>query len=127
MLSDAYRRELAKFDTERVLVAWDGLIAKQQIALEKMQVPTMFITDVKADREVRVAALVTRTICPYLYRGNSPSCKCWRALRATRLNNTYSVRALLSTPCRNLLQFLCDPFSFFCTYYEIPYLHVDQV
>ncbi|KAF7980885.1 hypothetical protein HWV62_36057 [Athelia sp. TMB] len=52
MLSDAYRHELAKFDKERVLVAWDGLTAKQQAALEKMGVPTMFVTDVKTHREV---------------------------------------------------------------------------
>lgn len=52
MLSDAYHNELAKFDKERVLVAWDGLIAKQQAALEKMQVPTMHVTDVKAHRQV---------------------------------------------------------------------------
>lgn len=52
MLSDAYRNELAKFDRGRVLVAWDGLIAKQQASLEKMQVPTMHVTDLKAHREV---------------------------------------------------------------------------
>lgn len=52
MLSDAHRNELAKFDKERVLVAWDGLVAKQQAALEKMQVPTMHVTDDKAQREV---------------------------------------------------------------------------
>jgi len=51
MMSDAYRKELNKFDTERVLVAWDSLVAKQQAALENMAVPAMFVTSSKADRE----------------------------------------------------------------------------
>lgn len=52
MLSDAYKKELKKFDTERVLVAWDGLVAKQQSALENLRVPAMFKTDISTDREV---------------------------------------------------------------------------
>ena len=52
MLSDAYEKELKRFDVERVLVAWDGLVAKQQAALENLQVPTMFKTDISTDREV---------------------------------------------------------------------------
>lgn len=52
MLSDAYEKELKKFDVERVLVAWDGLVAKQQATLENLQVPTMFKTDITTDREV---------------------------------------------------------------------------
>lgn len=51
-MSDAYQKELHKFDSERVLVAWDGLIAKQQAALENMAVPAMFVTETKTDREV---------------------------------------------------------------------------
>ena len=53
MLSDAYEKELKKFDAERVLVAWDGLVTKQQATLESLQVPTMFKTDITTDREVR--------------------------------------------------------------------------
>lgn len=53
MMSDAYRKEMQKFDAERVLVAWDGLVAKQQAALENLRVPTMFVTSAKVDREVR--------------------------------------------------------------------------
>jgi len=51
MMSDAYRKEIRKFDAERVLVAWDGLVAKQQAALENFRVPAMFVTSAKADRE----------------------------------------------------------------------------
>ncbi|KAH7916145.1 hypothetical protein BJ138DRAFT_1097344 [Hygrophoropsis aurantiaca] len=50
MLNDAFRKELHKFDTERVLIAWDGLASKQQHALEGLGVPTMFVTDSQADR-----------------------------------------------------------------------------
>lgn len=52
MMSNAFRQELGKFDLERALPAWDGLITKQQSALEELGVPTMFITSMAADREV---------------------------------------------------------------------------
>lgn len=52
-MTDAYSKEMRKFDAERVLVAWDGLVAKQQAALENLWVPTMFVTSAKANREVR--------------------------------------------------------------------------
>ncbi|KAJ7283372.1 hypothetical protein C8J57DRAFT_1432524 [Mycena rebaudengoi] len=51
MLSQAYEKELKRFDAERVLPAWDGLVTKQQTALARLQIPTMFPTTVKADRE----------------------------------------------------------------------------
>ncbi|KAK7696589.1 hypothetical protein QCA50_001247 [Cerrena zonata] len=50
-MSTAFKRELAKFDSERALPAWDGLLTKQQIALESLGVPTMFSTTTKTDRE----------------------------------------------------------------------------
>jgi hypothetical protein len=53
MLSDACKKELRRFDSERVLVAWDGLITQQQEHLARLGVPTMFVTDVVADREVK--------------------------------------------------------------------------
>lgn len=52
-MSTAFKRELAKFDSERALPAWDGLLTKQQIAMESLGVPTMFSTTTKTDREVR--------------------------------------------------------------------------
>lgn len=52
MLNDAYVKELSKFDRERVLAAWDALVAQQQEALARIGVPTMFVTDVVSDREV---------------------------------------------------------------------------
>ncbi|KZT26901.1 hypothetical protein NEOLEDRAFT_1061790 [Neolentinus lepideus HHB14362 ss-1] len=51
MMSDAFRKELRKFDLERALTAWDGLVTKQQAVLEGLDVPGMFITDASADRE----------------------------------------------------------------------------
>ena len=51
-MTSTFKRELARFDSERVLPAWDGLLAKQQNTLESLGVPTMFSTTAKADREV---------------------------------------------------------------------------
>ncbi|KAJ7179523.1 hypothetical protein C8R46DRAFT_1073987 [Mycena filopes] len=51
MLTQAYERELKRFDAERVLPAWDGLVTSQQTALAQLRVPTMYSTAVKADRE----------------------------------------------------------------------------
>lgn len=53
-LTDSFCAELQRFDRERVLPAWDGLLAKQQAALEALGVPAMFPTAQAADREVRV-------------------------------------------------------------------------
>ncbi|KAL7282045.1 hypothetical protein ACG7TL_003512 [Trametes sanguinea] len=50
-MTDSFRAELAKFDRERVLPAWDGLLTKQQAALESLGVPAMFPTTQTADRE----------------------------------------------------------------------------
>ncbi|KAI0662947.1 hypothetical protein C8Q70DRAFT_1050652 [Cubamyces menziesii] len=50
-LTDSFRAELAKFDRERILPAWDGLLTKQQAALESLGVPAMFPTTQQADRE----------------------------------------------------------------------------
>ncbi|KAI0069185.1 hypothetical protein BV25DRAFT_1791703 [Artomyces pyxidatus] len=51
MMSDSFRQELSRFDLQRVLPAWDGLVAKHQGALEALGVPTMFVTSAAADRE----------------------------------------------------------------------------
>ena len=52
MLNDAYKKELRKFDMERALPAFDGLIAKQQAALAHLNVPTMCVSDDMDLREV---------------------------------------------------------------------------
>ena len=53
-LTQAYKKELHKFDTQRVIVAWDGLMSKQQAALESLGVPAMYVTDLTVDREASV-------------------------------------------------------------------------
>ena len=53
-LRQAYKKELHKFDTLRVIVAWDGLISKQQAALESLGVPVMYVSDLTSDREAGV-------------------------------------------------------------------------
>jgi len=49
MMNDAHRKDLQRFDRERVLLAWDALTQKQQAALETLGVPTMFATTSQAD------------------------------------------------------------------------------
>ncbi|KAK7061357.1 hypothetical protein R3P38DRAFT_654186 [Favolaschia claudopus] len=51
MLVQAYERDLARFDKERALPAWDGLVTSQQAALAQLRVPTMFPTAIRDDRE----------------------------------------------------------------------------
>lgn len=52
MMRQRFEKELQAFDRERVIPAWDRLIAKQQAALEALGVPAMFVTDNGSDREV---------------------------------------------------------------------------
>ena len=54
MMTEGFRRELQKFDTERALPAWDGLIKKQQTTLESLGVPSMFPTTDAEDRKVYI-------------------------------------------------------------------------
>jgi len=63
MLNDAYKKDLKKFDMERALPAFDGLIAKQQAALARLNVPTMSASDDKDLREVSSTCLLA---CPTL-------------------------------------------------------------
>ncbi|KAF8204829.1 hypothetical protein BJ912DRAFT_939441 [Pholiota molesta] len=51
MITDAFNKELFRFDHERVLPAWDGLVSRQQSELGQMTVPTMFVTTNVEDRK----------------------------------------------------------------------------
>ncbi|TFK29270.1 hypothetical protein FA15DRAFT_664191 [Coprinopsis marcescibilis] len=51
MLQDGYQRELRKFDQERVVPAWEGLVSRQQARLESLKVPNMFVTSDPKERE----------------------------------------------------------------------------
>ncbi|KAF8897174.1 hypothetical protein BD779DRAFT_1465429 [Infundibulicybe gibba] len=51
-LNDAFKRELQKFDLERVLPSWDGLISQQQVTLAAHNVPAMFATSETPDRQI---------------------------------------------------------------------------
>ncbi|KAF9535017.1 hypothetical protein CPB83DRAFT_755092, partial [Crepidotus variabilis] len=51
MMTDGFKKELQKFDHERVLPAWEGLVSRQQQELEGLHVPSMFLTGVREDRE----------------------------------------------------------------------------
>jgi hypothetical protein len=52
MITDAFKKELLRFDRERVLPAWDGLVTRQQNELIQLDVPLMFVTNETEDREV---------------------------------------------------------------------------
>ncbi|KAI0092554.1 hypothetical protein BDY19DRAFT_924975 [Irpex rosettiformis] len=56
-LTDSFRRELEKFDLERVLPAWDGMLNRQQTALESLGVPTMYPTMASAEIQKQVRVL----------------------------------------------------------------------
>lgn len=56
-MTQSFEKELESFDKNRVLPAWDGLIAQQQVTLERLGAPTMFITKEKLDRDVSLYSL----------------------------------------------------------------------
>ncbi|KAH9970829.1 hypothetical protein BGW80DRAFT_1325523 [Lactifluus volemus] len=56
-MSDTFRTELRKFDAQRVLPAWDGLVREQQSRLEALKVPTMFVTDDADDAEKQLRVM----------------------------------------------------------------------
>jgi hypothetical protein len=57
-MSDNFRKELKKFDVERVLPAWDALVRGQQARLEALKVPTMFVTSETGVVEVRLRSFL---------------------------------------------------------------------
>jgi len=54
MMTDAFKKEIFKFDHERVIPAWDGLVSRQQLELAQANTPTMFVSSDSKDREVRL-------------------------------------------------------------------------
>jgi hypothetical protein len=66
-MSDNFRKELRKFDVERVLPAWDALVRGQQARLEALKVPTMFITSETGDVEVRIQFLPNGRGIPFSF------------------------------------------------------------
>lgn len=54
MLNHGYADELRKFNQNRVVPAWGGLVAQQQSRLRELQVPGMVMTSSPAEREVRL-------------------------------------------------------------------------
>ncbi|KAF7313492.1 hypothetical protein HMN09_00505100 [Mycena chlorophos] len=61
MISRAYEKELKQFDTERALLAWEQLVAKQQSALAQLNVPAMFPTTERTDREASLCSSSLQT------------------------------------------------------------------
>ena len=57
MITDAFKKEIRKFDHERVIPAWDGLVARQQTELAQAHVPTMFVTGEAENLEVSLCKI----------------------------------------------------------------------
>lgn len=66
-MSDNFRKELRKFDIERVLPAWDALVRGQQARLEALRVPTMFVTSETGDVEVCIQFLLNERGIPFFF------------------------------------------------------------
>lgn len=91
MLSDAYKRELLRFDQDRALAAWEGLFTKQQESLAMLGVPSMFSTTAKTDREVgfSIAAVhsFSLTLSYSMFSGKNVSWECWIVYSAAKPHN----------------------------------------
>jgi hypothetical protein len=61
MLTEAFKKEMDKFDQDRVIPAWDGLVSRQQMELAHSHVPTMFVSNQAEDRQVRLTHCQART------------------------------------------------------------------
>ncbi|KIM45936.1 hypothetical protein M413DRAFT_23744 [Hebeloma cylindrosporum] len=66
MITDAFQKEIRKFDHERVIPAWDGLVARQQAELAQAHVPTMFVTGEaeNLERQRQVAGVLETIVGP---------------------------------------------------------------
>ncbi|KAH8118539.1 hypothetical protein DFH11DRAFT_1567865 [Phellopilus nigrolimitatus] len=47
----SFEKELHQFDRDNVMPIWEGLVTRQQVALETLGVPAMFTTSATSDRE----------------------------------------------------------------------------
>ena len=65
-MRQVFENELNKFDRERVVPAWEGVIARQQAALEKLGVPAMFTSSEKQDMEVSESSVTNLQARPIL-------------------------------------------------------------
>ena len=78
MLTEAFKKEIDKFDRDRVIPAWDGLVSRQQMDLAHNRVPTMFISNQAEDRQVRDRNVFCAVLTSLLYRDSSRLLTSWR-------------------------------------------------
>ena len=76
MLTEAFKKEIDKFDQDRVIPAWDGLITRQQMELAHSRVPTMFVSNQVEDRQVRNwnVSLLPNTGRSHYYAATAAGC-----------------------------------------------------
>lgn len=53
-IADSFKKDLYRFDHEKVLPMWDGLIARQQTELADFSIPAMFVSNEKNDRQLQL-------------------------------------------------------------------------
>jgi len=51
VMTEACKTEMSKFDRNRVLPAWDGLVSKQQAMLQSLNCPLMYVTNMAVDTQ----------------------------------------------------------------------------
>jgi hypothetical protein len=78
MLTEAFKKEMDKFDQDRVIPAWDGLVSRQQMELANSRVPTMFISNQAEDRQVRGPLPSTHTVSRVYYSDSSKLLTSWK-------------------------------------------------
>ncbi|KAH9943003.1 alpha/beta-hydrolase [Epithele typhae] len=86
-LSATFRAELRRFDRDRALPAWDGLVARQQAALEGWHAPAMFLTSHGPDREVRAPTLISDSESSMRHACCAPVCIRTLARRGPRMHD----------------------------------------
>ena len=74
MLTDAFKKEMDKFDRDRVIPAWDRLVSRQQMELAHSHVPTMFVTNQAEDRQVRLTHCQAHRVSQAYYAATAASC-----------------------------------------------------
>ncbi|KAH9950101.1 Alpha/Beta hydrolase protein [Amylocystis lapponica] len=128
-MSDSFRRDLKKFDTERALVAWDGLVTKQQTTLETLGVPSMFPSASKTDRELSILQISgsLQSTCHVL--PSDPNCR--RRKRSRGHFNSLYIRGICaharSSACRCSPPYLRFSATLFrpCTTYAVSITLLD--
>lgn len=56
----AFEKDLQQFDCNRVRLAWEGLVSKQQATLESLRVPAMYTSESSLERDVSLSWFIAQ-------------------------------------------------------------------